>query len=93
MTGCSSRGGDVATVTITAGKSVCWSAVTGKTTQHGCGSQTFSNVASTHGIFSGHAQKTTPGPATLTLQLLLAGKLVQTSQTTAPFGTVNTVNG
>ena len=93
MTGCSSRGGDVARVTSTADPAVCWSATIGKATNDGCRSQTFPNVASIDGIFTGIAQKKTPGSGPLTRQLFAGGKAVQTSKTTAPFGTVNAANG
>ena len=71
--------------------SSCWSGFLGDASRQGCGSSEYA-VTSSISIFAGSVQKQSADGMPLTLQLIIEGKLVNESTTTADYG-VATASG
>ncbi len=71
--------------------SSCWSGFFGDASRQGCGSGEYA-VTSSISIFAGSVQKQSADGMPLTLQLIIDGKLVNESTTTADYG-VATASG
>lgn len=65
--------------------SSCWSGFFGDASRQGCGSGDYA-VTSSISIFAGSVQKQSADGMPLTLQLIIDGKLVNESTTTADYG-------
>lgn len=65
--------------------SSCWSGFFGDASRQGCGSGDYA-VTSSISIFAGSVQKQSADGMPLTLQLIIDGKIVNESTTTADYG-------
>jgi len=84
-------GTKTAQISVDASSNVCWSGSFVDATHDGCGTTSI-QVDSDIAIFAAVVQKKSPGSGTLTISLIVDGKVIDTATTTSEYGVV-TVSG